>query len=148
MSVKLTYVLKGFIKLNVVYVYDQASYNVWKDKEEWLNMIQGVQSILATCVDSVTENIFYIVSDNFCSLRAVIKTDLKEIDLGDGVPRDRIELVKMIYDLVIRTLGRLERLGLTFSPLSLDTILVSEGLVFLQNQLIVKSSPGKTFQQN
>ena len=32
----------------------QTSYNVWKDKEDWLNPITGVQDILATCVDTVT----------------------------------------------------------------------------------------------
>ena len=124
--------------------YLQATYNVWKDKEDWLNVIEGVQSILATSVDTVTENIFYIVNDNFSSLKTVIKTDQDYVDLGDGVRRDRVEVVRLVSTRVLSTLRRLERLGLSYSTVSPDTILLdTRGQVFLQNQLIVKSHSGK-----
>ena len=117
---------------------------MWKDKEDWLNVIDGVQNILATSVDSVTENIFYIVNDHFSSLETVIKTDQEYVDLGDGVQRDRVGVVRLVSARVLATLTTLERLGLTYSTVSPDTILLdSRGQIFLQNQLIVKSHPGK-----
>ena len=126
----------------------QATYNVWKDKEDWLNVIDGVQNILATSVDTVTENIFYIVNDHFSSLKTVIKTDQECVDLGDGVRRDREEVARRVCAGVLATLRRLERLGLTYSTVSPDTILLdSGGQIFLQNQLIVKTHPGKQFNE-
>ena len=117
---------------------------MWKDKEEWLNVIEGVQNILATSVDPVTENIFYIVNDHFSSLKTVIQKYQEYVDLGDGVPRDRVEVVRLVSARVLSTLRRLERLGLSYNTVSPDTILLdTRGQVFLQNQLIVKSHSGK-----
>ena len=117
---------------------------MWKDKEDWLNVIDGVQSILATSVDPVTENIFYIVNDHFSSLKTVIKTDQECLDLGDGVRRDRVEVARLVSARVLATLARLERLGLSYNTVSPDTILLDTGgQIFLQNKLIVKSHPGK-----
>ena len=126
----------------------QATYNVWKDKEDWLNVIDGVQNILATSVDTVTENIFYIVNDHFSSLKTVIKTDQEFVDLGDGVRRDRVEVARLVCGRVLATLATLERLGLPYNTVSPDTILLDTGgQIFLQNQLIVKSHPGKRFNE-
>ena len=117
---------------------------MWKDKEDWLNVIEGVQSILATSVDPVTENIFYIVNDHFSSLKSVIKTDQECLDLGDGVRRDRAEVARLVSARVLATLTTLERLGLSYHTVSPDTILLDTGgQIFLQNKLIVKSHPGK-----
>ena len=133
----------GFISSSL-----QATYNVWKDKEDWLNVIDGVQNILATSVDTVTENIFYIVNDHFSSLKTVIKTDQEFVDLGDGVRRDRVEVARLVCGRVLATLATLERLGLAYNTVSPDTILLDTGgQIFLQNQLIVKSHPGKRFNE-
>ena len=123
---------------------DKLQYNVWKDKQDWLNVIDGVQNILATSVDPVTENIFYIVNDHFSSLKTVIKTDQECLDLGDGVRRDRAEVARLVCARVLATLTTLERLGLSYHTVSPHTILLDTGgQIFLQNQLIVKSHPGK-----
>ena len=116
---------------------------MWKDKEDWLDSIEGVQDILATCVDSLTQNIFYIINQDFSSLTTLINTDQELINLGDGVERDRQEAVRLIYRSVVRTLRSLERLGLTYNTVCPHTILFSQGKIFLQNQLIVKSNSGK-----
>ena len=89
------------------------------------------------------ENIFYVVNDHFCSLRRLLKTREENVDLGDGVRRDREEVARLVYQSVLATLVSLERLGLTYLSLSPDTILLSQGQIFLQNQLLVKSSQGK-----
>ena len=122
----------------------QATYNVWKDKEDWLKVIDGVQNILATSVDTVTENIFYIVNDHFSSLKTVIETDQEFVDLGDGVRRERAEVARLVYGRILDTLTRLERLGLAYNTVTPHTILLdTAGQIFLQNQLIVKSHSGK-----
>lgn len=119
---------------------DKATYNVWKDKEDWLKVIDGVQNILATSVDTVTENIFYIVNDHFSSLKTVIETDQEFVDLGDGVRRERAEVARLVYGRILDTLTRLARLGLAYNTVTPHTILLdTAGQIFLQNQLIVKS---------
>ena len=55
--------------------------------------------------------------------------------------RDRLEVVRLIYNTVLQTLSRLEQLGLSYTNLSPDTILLSRGQILLQNRLIVKSPP-------
>ena len=100
----------------------QATYNVWKDKEDWLKVIDGVQNILATSVDTVTENIFYIVNDHFSSLKTVIETDQEFVDLGDGVRRERAEVARLVYGRILDTLTRLESLML-IPPSQLSRVL-------------------------
>ena len=78
----------------------------------------------------------------------MIKTDQEFVDLGDGVRRDRVEVARLVCARVLATLTTLERLGLAYNTVSPDTILLDTGgQIFLQNKLIVKSHPGKRFNE-
>ena len=97
---------------------------------EILNIIQ---IILNDMGDDATVDVVYLKH---------YETREDHLDLGDGVPRDRVEVVRLIHNTVLSTLARLENLGLTYINLSPDTILLTRGQILLQNRLIVKSPPG------
>jgi len=109
---------------------DKATYNVWKDKEDWLDNIEGVQEILATCIDAVTENIFYIIRDGYTALAEV--RDLSDIT-GNGAQDG-----SAICEKVKEGLQTIEKLGLSYKLTSENQILLHEKNIYLQNPLLLK----------
>ena len=117
----------------IIIVSFQATYNVWTDKEDWLDNIEGVQEILATCIDAVTENIFYIIRDGYTALAEV--RDVSYIT-GNGAP--------VICEKVKEGLQTIEKLGLSYKLTSENQILLHEKNIYLQNPLLLKRTQGKT----
>ena len=120
----------------IIIVTFQATYNVWTDKEDWLDNIEGVQEILATCIDAVTENIFYIIRDGYTALAEVRDmSDITGNNAQDG---------SVICEKVKEGLQTIEKLGLSYKLTSENQILLHEKNIYLQNPLLLKRTQGKT----
>ena len=117
----------------------KAIYNVWKDKEDWLQSIEGVQAILATTVDPVTENIFYIIEDDFMTLSEFLKKSDDTLScIFDLDKNGREDEIQELGERVKRILRQIETMRLTFILSSIDQILVRGSNIFLQNPLLTK----------
>jgi len=118
---------------------DKAIYNVWKDKEDWLQSIEGVQDVLATTVDAVTENIFYIIEDDFMTLSEFLKKSDETLnDIFALDKNGREDEIQELGERVERILRQIETMRLTFILSSVDQILVKGNNIVLQNPLLTK----------
>ena len=104
-----------------------------------MQSIEGVQAILATTVDPVTENIFYIIEDDFMTLSEFLKKSDDTLscifDLDNNGREDEIQ---ELGERVKRILRQIETMRLTFILSSIDQILVRGSNIFLQNPLLTK----------
>ena len=129
----------------LIFLYFQAIYNVWKDKEDWLQHIDGVQDVLATTVDAVTENIFYIIEDDYMTLSEFSKKSEDTLSCHLSLENnDREDEIQEVGERVRRTLRHIDMMRLTFRLSSEDQILVKGSKIFLQNPLLTKKSLGKS----
>ena len=122
----------------------QASYNVWKDKEDWLDVIDGVQEILATCVDAMTENIFYIIDEPGITLGDLAKDHEKRLNEALGLNEDNLleDTVEIIGRTVHDTLKTLQKRSLQYAAITKETILLQKNNIYLQNPLLLKCNKG------
>jgi len=120
---------------------DKASYNVWKDKEDWLDVIDGVQEIFATCVDAMTENIFYIIDEPGVTLGGIIKDNDESLNEALGLNEDNLieDAVEIVGKTIHATLKNLQERSLHYAVITKDTILLQNKNIYLQNPLLLKS---------
>ena len=109
-----------------------------------MQSIQGVQDVLATTVDAVTENIFYIIEDDFMPLSDFLKksdetlNDIFALDING-----REDEIQELGERVERILRQIATMRLTFILSSVDQILVKGNNIVLQNPLLTKRLLGK-----
>ncbi len=104
-----------------------------------MQSIEGVQAILATTVDPVTENIFYIIEDDFIPLTEFLKKSDDTLScIFDLDKNGREDEIQELGVRVKRILRQIETMRLTFLLSSVDQILVRGSNIFLQNPLLTK----------
>ena len=104
-----------------------------------MQSIEGVQAILATTVDPVTENIFYIIEDDFMTLTEFLKKSDDTLScIFDLDKNGREDEIQELGERVKRILRQIETMRLTFILSSMDQILVRGSNIFLQNPLLTK----------
>ena len=110
-----------------------------------MQSIEGVQEVLATTVDVVTENIFYIIEDDFMTLSEFLKkSDDTLSSIFDLDKNEREDEIRELGERVERILRQIETMRLTFILSSVDQILVKGSNIFLQNPLLTKRLLGKS----
>ena len=106
--------------------------------------IEGVQDVLATTVDAVTENIFYIIEDDFMTLSEFLKKSDETLnDIFALDKNGREDEIQELGERVERILRQIETMRLTFILSSVDQILVKGNNIVLQNPLLTKRLLGK-----
>ena len=106
--------------------------------------IEGVQDVLATTVDAVTENIFYIIEDDFMTLSEFLKKSDETLnDIFALYKNGREDEIQELGERVERILRQIETMRLTFILSSVDQILVKGNNIVLQNPLLTKRLLGK-----
>ena len=109
-----------------------------------MQSIDGVQDVLATTVDAVTENIFYIIEDDFMTLSEFLKKSDETLnDIFALDKNGREDEIQELGERVERILRQIETMRLTFILSSVDQILVKGNNIVLQNPLLTKRLLGK-----
>ena len=109
-----------------------------------MQSIEGVQDVLATTVDAVTENIFYIIEDDFMTLSEFLKKSDETLnDIFALDKNGREDEIQELGERVERILRQIETMRLTFILSSVDQILVKGNNIVLQNPLLTKRLLGK-----
>ena len=109
-----------------------------------MQSIDGVQDVLATTVDAVTENIFYIIEDDFMTLSEFLKKSDETLnDIFALDKNGREDEIQELGERVERILRQTETMRLTFILSSVDQILVKGNNIVLQNPLLTKRLLGK-----
>ena len=112
-----------------------------------MQSIEGVQDVLATTVDAVTENIFYIIEDDFMTLSEFLKKSDETLnDIFALDKNGREDEIQELGERVERILRQIETMRLTFILSSVDQILVKGNNIVLQNPLLTKRLLGKKVQ--
>ena len=119
----------------------QAVSNLWAEESEWLMLRDpGVTEIFAIAVDPLTENIFYIIPEPGDTLATILNTGNAALDVGDGVVRTKQEVSDFVKEKVRSTFERLMRTGKTYGPIREENISIQDGVVLLENRLLLKPS--------
>ena len=109
-----------------------------------MQSIVGVQDVLATTVDVVTENIFYIIEDDFITLSEFLKKSEDTLStIFDLDKNGREDEIQELGERVERILRQIETMRLTFILSSVDQILIKGNTIFLQNPLLTKRLLGR-----
>ena len=109
-----------------------------------MQSIEGVQDVLATTVDAMTENIFYIIEDDFMTLSEFLKKSDETLnDIFALDKNGREDEIQELGERVERILRQIETMRLTFILSSVDQILVKGNNIVLQNPLLTKRLLGK-----
>ena len=109
-----------------------------------MQSIDGVQDVLATTVDAVTENIFYIIEDDFMTLSEFLKKSDETLnDIFALDKNGREDEIQELGERIERILRQIETMRLTFILSSVDQILVKGNNIVLQNPLLTKRLLGK-----